>query len=194
MNEIKGDKIESYTNLRWVPFISDQGSEFNRLLDNKALKDNVFDEDYISRISNRSKELFRLELKLYIIGVLIYLALYMSINVDDLKVEIFGISIKELNAFKELLLPVAALILLTTKIISVQRESLDALIKTWLEKTYPDKDTRNYIALGLVDDYSAWTRFAKLDKHAYWYSGTAVIALFMFLVIALLILGLYVLV
>ena len=152
-NKFEDEEFRRYQVTRWRRLSTVSLERFRDLLQNDDIAE-CFDEDYVESVSNRWRELIKVEIKL---GIAVFLMIIIMGAIDSgvvRQVDIFGISISMEKSTISILLLVSSFLVVFMSIISLIREYYGAAIRSFVE-VRRDSQIREYYMLRF-----GWSLFA----------------------------------
>lgn len=137
----------------WQTTLSKKVAEFAIILNDNDIFKKYFDEKYVEKLTEKSKNITRSVIKLGIIYTILMLSLFASQNIGDSEFELFGYGFKNLSNYKEFLLLVASIISPISAVLYAYKKYIDALIQECLKKLAPDGKIRKFYTHMIIDDY-----------------------------------------
>jgi hypothetical protein len=145
-------EIKTLKRVVWRTAIAGRLERFSALLNDPA-KQQHFGESFINRLSSKLDRLFRLQLVLAAVYLILMLSLFVAQDPKKTEFQILGYSFKNLGYYKELLLFVAALLTPTSSIVAAYHRYLGELRKAALSKLFPEQDVREFSAHIYSDNF-----------------------------------------
>jgi hypothetical protein len=145
-------EIKALRRIVWRTAIAGRLERFAAVLDDPA-KQRHFAEPFLDRLSAKLDRLFRLQVILAAVYLVLMLSLYAAQDPKKTEFQILGYSFKNLGYYKELLLFVAALLTPTSSVVAAYHRYLGEIRKVALQKLIPEKDVRDFSAHVYFDNF-----------------------------------------
>jgi hypothetical protein len=150
------EEIIKLRQVKWKTTLSKQVDKFSEVISDDEVFEKYFGINYVEKLSNKSKELTRTNIKLYLIYAFLMLSLYASQYLKDSEFVVLGYAFKNLGYCKEFILLLAAIIYPITSILTSYTTYISALVKECLKKLAPNPDVKNFYSHLFVDNYFDW--------------------------------------
>ena len=150
--DTESSEIKTLKRVVWRTAIAGRLERFSLLL-NDPQKQQHFGESFINRLSSKIDRLFRLQLVLAAIYLILMFSLFAAQDPKKTEFQILGYSFKNLGYYKELLLFVASLLTPASSIVAAYHRYLSELRKAALSKLLPEQDVREYSAHLYTDNF-----------------------------------------
>ncbi|MDD2830120.1 MAG: hypothetical protein PHW18_11145 [Sulfuricurvum sp.] len=148
------DEIFTLRQLKWKTNLSRNIEKFSEIINDEKVFNKYFGEQYVDKLTQKSKELLRNIIKLGLIYTVLMLSLFASQNISNSEFEVFGFGFKNLGNYKEFLLFLAAVISPISAILVAYQKYINALIKECIKKLIPDDNIRKFYTHIYIDEYS----------------------------------------
>jgi hypothetical protein len=145
--------LENLKRIKWKKNLTRKVEAFRDVISDDEIFEKYFGVEYIEKLSEKVASIDRVVIKLFIVYLVLMLSLYFSQAPNSTDFEIFGYGFKNLGAYKEALLFVAAVITPVSAIYSAYKSYMNALIKECIMKISPDERVREYYTHRWMDEY-----------------------------------------
>lgn len=145
-------EIKALRRIVWRTAIAGRLERFAAVL-NDPNKQRYFAESFIDRLSAKLDRLFRLQVVLAALYLVLMFSLYAAQDPRKTEFQILGYSFKNLGYYKELLLFAAALLTPSSSVVAAYHRYLGELRKLALQKLIPEKDVRDFSAHIYFDNF-----------------------------------------
>jgi len=176
------NNIEDISRIIWKRNLSKNTEHFSNLINDQKVFDKYFNESYLEKLSQKSKELMSIIIKLSFVYTIIMISLFASINSGGSEFQIFGYSFKNLEKYKEFLLFFAAVISPFSIVLSAYRNYLNSLIDECIKRITLNSEIRKFYTYKYMNKYfDGWTYITSKKEHK-WHS-IAIFLMFMLVLI-----------
>ena len=169
MKAATDDEIKKLRQLKWKTHLSEQLKEFSEVISNDEVFERYFGESYVEKLASKSREITKIVIKLSVAYTALMLSLFAFHNTTQSEFEVFGYGFKNIGAYKELLLFLAASISPVTAVMMAYQKYINALAHECLKKLSPDAKVRKFYSHTFFDDYFDWLSNKKSGPTAYWH-------------------------
>lgn len=174
--------------IRWRTILSKRVDEFIETISDDEVFKQYFGEKYIEKLTEKSKNITRIMIKLSVLYAILMLSLFASQNIDDTGFELFGYGFKNISHYKEILLLLASLISPFNISLGAYQKYINSLIKESLKKLSPNENIRKFYSQKFIDDYFGGLVYERTNDSTSLHGLTVfMLALFIFLLFFLLI-------
>lgn len=180
----KNEKKE-FEEIKWKSILSSKVDEFSHLITDDKVFNKYFGIEYVEKISQKSKDLSSINIKLGILYGLMMISLFATQYGKTLDFQVLGYAFRSLAEIKEYILLVAAILSLVTSVFSVYETYLQKIINECLKKLTPDENVRGfYKHLFLHEPLDVFSA-KPIGEKRYWHGATDVLIGFILLAISL---------
>ncbi len=188
------DDLKQFEKTTWKSNLTRRVDSFREVINEGNNFEEFFGKEYLQKLTEKSARLNSLTIKLLIFYSIIMFSLYSAQNLQDVELRILGYSFKNLGAYKEFILFIAAVVTPISALVGAYKKYIDALIKECIAKIAPDENVRDFYKHIWVD-YAADSLFKKSTKdekirdHGFYVLLAAFIGLVLALIIITLLLA-----
>lgn len=145
--------INKFSQIKWRTTLSKKVEKFAEIIRDDEIFNKYFGEEYVVRLTDKSKKITQLTITLGIVYVILMLSLFASQNIGDSEFELFGYGFKNLSHYKEFLLLLASITSPISSILEAHKKYINALVGECLKKISPNEIVRKFYSNKFIDDY-----------------------------------------
>lgn len=145
--------INKFSQIKWRTALSKKVEKFAEIIRDDEIFNKYFGEEYVVRLTDKSKKLTQLTITLGVVYLILMLSLFASQNIGDSEFELFGYGFKNLSHYKEFLLLLASIISPLSAVLEAHKKYINALVGECLKKLSPNDIVRKFYSNKFIDDY-----------------------------------------
>jgi len=146
-------EITTFTKKLWKSNISRNSEKFANLIKDDKIFDTYFNEEYIAKLTDKSKSFISIIIKLALLYTIIMLSLFASIYIGNKEFQILGYSFKNLAMYKEFLLFLATVISPISVVLNAYNSYLRSIINECIKRKANNNDVCKFYSYKYLDNF-----------------------------------------